>query len=504
MECLLTKISRNAALQKAFPFLIIAFVIIFFWLPLHLDLWNDEVYSLIHFQKVPFLITVTDYHESNNHVFFNLLLNGYLKIIGSPSNSDIFHHPEIVRIVPLAFVIGSYMVLYKWIHSMLGFWQAVFGITLLSTTLAYYNFALQYRAYSLLILLGILYSHSLWHYFKNGRKIRLGILALCTMLLFYAHPAAIYLIVALSIALLFSFFSSDLRSKAIRAAFATCIGAALAGLAYLPIIPQMLQNPWIAGHKISAITFLRDKFISCTFQFIDGRYWLLALTIAGFITALFLVRKRNKKISEKLRWMLFCAIVYLIVFAVPLARHDNAPQRTFTMLVPFVVVGITIALDTLFANFFFSKWPQSLLLVFSIMMAIQFPYRLAARNQEIELLQKTTPENASMNSAYYLHHFEPMRFVESVSRRVQQQRLQVFCESVNRQEIAEYLKVQNLPFLQYENPYQRSFARDSFFIITIYPAKTLATLGDSIRGTLIPVEGSFYSLLFAKRNHNLH
>jgi len=63
-----------------------------------LDFWCDEFYSLKHFQAVPISKTLTDYHDVNNHIFFNLLCNIYLKITGQNDLIPILFHPERLRV----------------------------------------------------------------------------------------------------------------------------------------------------------------------------------------------------------------------------------------------------------------------------------------------------------------------------------------------------------------------------------------------------------------------
>lgn len=193
MESLLTAIAGKRWFRVLLPVLICIAVVAAYWQPLHLDLWNDEVYSLIHFQQVPLLTTITDYHETNNHIFFNLVMNIYLRIIGSPTTLTVFEHPEIVRIVPLAFTLVTYVVMYRWISRMSGVWAGLLACALLTATLPYYNFALQYRAYSMVIMLATAYLYLLWLYLRNARMRYLWSLTACAAAIFYAHPGGLYL-----------------------------------------------------------------------------------------------------------------------------------------------------------------------------------------------------------------------------------------------------------------------------------------------------------------------
>ena len=83
------------------------------WDRIFQDFWSDEIYTLKHFVFVPIVTTLNDYHVPNNHVLFSLLLNVYAKVVGLQHMADVFLQPQKVRVIPLAFSVGTIFTVFK-------------------------------------------------------------------------------------------------------------------------------------------------------------------------------------------------------------------------------------------------------------------------------------------------------------------------------------------------------------------------------------------------------
>jgi len=507
MEVFLKQLETNRIFRIFTPLILILGVIVLYWNALHLDLWNDEIYSLIHFQQVPILQTVTDYHESNNHIFFNLLLNVYLKLIGNPDTLKLFHNPAWLRIIPLLFTLASYLIFFVWIKKMQGMFTAILACSLLAASIPYFNFALQYRAYSLLILLGTWFSYQCWLYFIDYKKIRLLWTGIITALMFYAHPAGLYLIIAIWIAtcLFFPPIRSKNETQSIQSRMillAMILGGIAAGLAYLPVIKQIMANPWVAGHKINNLQFLRDKFFSCTYQLLFSEGWVFVLAIIGFGLQAFAPGKIQTAPASNIRWMMWCLGIYFAFFLIPFIRHDDAPQRTFIMLIPFIITGLSLGVDALAQSILGGRYQRLLILIVSSALIFMIPRGIYERNIVARQFILNERENASLMNAYYLDNFHPMVWAAFAKKHSESSHLALYSGITYRQEMPQYLETLGIPYQEYRSLEQHMLAPDSFLVLTLFPNKFMNMHASWIDCVPLTKPNVLYTLLFVKKKSN--
>ena len=101
----MNKIKKLSSIAAGFlpEILLLLFFIVIHIGHLKADFWNDEIYSLTHFSLVSTETTIVDYHTTNNHIFYNLINNIYLKFLGISSIYELMDASYILRILPLMY-----------------------------------------------------------------------------------------------------------------------------------------------------------------------------------------------------------------------------------------------------------------------------------------------------------------------------------------------------------------------------------------------------------------
>ena len=133
---------------------------------INIDFWNDEIYTIKNFVLTSLNNTITDYHVPNNHIFFNLINNIYLRIIGVDSLYTLLDCPWKLRILPFFYSFFTAYFIYKIGIKYANRTVGLLALILLMTSLPFYNFSLQIRGYSLSILLIVTLVYYLLLYYK--------------------------------------------------------------------------------------------------------------------------------------------------------------------------------------------------------------------------------------------------------------------------------------------------------------------------------------------------
>lgn len=109
-----------------------------------LDLWYDEVYTLVHFVHRPWTEIVLDYSAPNNHIAYSLLLRPLWLLGAQPLELRLFSYVLAVATLALVFVLA-------W--RLAGREVAVWSTALLGLSQMYLIHAIQVRGYGLSMLL---------------------------------------------------------------------------------------------------------------------------------------------------------------------------------------------------------------------------------------------------------------------------------------------------------------------------------------------------------------
>jgi hypothetical protein len=478
-----------------FMALLCALLLLFFRKPLMLELWNDELYSFLFFQRVPMLQTVTDYHETNNHVLYNLIQNLWIRITGNSELSWYLERPWLLRVPTFIYSLVSCVTLGSGLLRRYGPGIAVLGLTLLLTSIPYFNFAMQGRAYGLLIMVGTLQLFGFLSYQERGGARRLWVQAVWAFMLFYAHPAGLYLGIGWILATLIC-FSRNLqrpdmsRQRAYYACGAWICGLMLAGFAYLPIMQQILHNPWVGTKTVTLRSFITDTFVSVLRQLVSGHLWLLVLALIGI-----LITRILRHATAERRILMYCLAICFGCYLMPLLRLDAAPQRTFVMLIPYIVTGLTIAIAAIVKGWKGIAVVRLAPLVLAVISAVQFPFDVRKRDRIIEQGIRDGVELSSIGNAYYLHAFNPLEIVRKAQLAHKSSGLPVYAAIAYRQEMPHYLEISGLPWMEYRSPEQRAAVPEKALIITSMLPEFRRRYAADLDYRIVDSSGGFYELL---------
>ena len=153
-------------------YLLVLITIPFFILCIRLldrDIYYDEAYSLVNYILVPIKQTVFEYKNLNNHFFYSLICNLYLKAFAemprlTGDTSILFwlmNRPYMIRLPQLAFSGVTIYYLYQ-IGKLFNKRVALYSIVILMTTIPYHYYVTQVRGYSLSIMLITILVYYLW------------------------------------------------------------------------------------------------------------------------------------------------------------------------------------------------------------------------------------------------------------------------------------------------------------------------------------------------------
>jgi hypothetical protein len=111
---------------------------------LNLDLWYDEVYTLVAFVSKPWSQIVTDYSAPNNHIFYSLILKPFYLL----SDSEFF-----LRLPSLLFTAGTLAMLFRLTLRWSGLAAAMMATLALGLTQMFLVHTIQVRGYGLSMFL---------------------------------------------------------------------------------------------------------------------------------------------------------------------------------------------------------------------------------------------------------------------------------------------------------------------------------------------------------------
>ncbi len=438
-------LSENRARRQAIGLLIagLAACILIYYNNLFVQFWCDEMDSLRYFELVPFRTTLTDYHDVNNHIGFNLLCNGYLKITGQHSFTDILFHPGRLRIFLMFIPCLTVWVLWRFGMEAGGVSLALISMAVLLTTLPFYNFALQLRGYALGTLLALGFIRYLYRYYLHQHKYDLIKGGLLLTYLIYVNPTNIYLAFCLCCCLpvlaLLTAWTGKERSRFILSCWLVICAAALLGLAlYLPMMKTLFSLPY-TGREKWEWNFFHEIFLMNTYYFTSARYLPFLAAIAGF--ALYY---RKYRLAPQLAFMLFCLMVYTGVHLIAFLRRDIPMARLFIFEMHFLLVPVS------FGIYWCCALVPKRYSAFSTAAAVSlcfigFTYSLNKRNNTIHENNRQGIFTSNLFSTLYLHDFNPQGILSIVQQPDIRNQV-IVCNTHFDKDEADYLRISGICF----------------------------------------------------------
>ena len=389
---------------------------------INLDLWYDEIYTLEKYVFVPLVKTVTYYNAPNNHVFFSLLLNLYLKILNIQKIATILQAPYVIRILMLLLCLIGIFYLYRIGKLVLNHSSSLLAVVLLLTTIPFVNFSLQIRGYCLSITLSIIFVYYLWRFeekldWKNGLMV-----VLAAALALYTIPSNLYFLLGV-----ISFYGGyqivrfvshkrtshswlvSVRAAALdypmRIIYLICGSILLALLFYLPVISQVINNEYVVSHGLFHLKTITQLMPQTFSYFVFGKWWIIPFVAIGFYAA---IKSQGKE--KFLHYVIFCLTVLIMPFLISFVRGDNPFDRTFINLSFIFVLLVAFCLDKLIYSWkiptAYSNWVILAFIIVCYGSAFWTEMQVDAQIYQ-DIVRGNISQNLLYN--YFLEHYSPSK-----------------------------------------------------------------------------------------------
>jgi len=438
---------------------------------MNMDFWNDEIYTIQHFVLTSVKNTVSNYHAPNNHIFFNLISNFYLKIIGIDSLHTLFESPWKLRIVPLIYSFFTAYFTYKIGSKYINRTVGLLALIILITTVPYYNFSLQIRGYPLSIMLSVAVIYNLLFYFfslKQKELIKLGFLA---CFLFYTIPSNLYFLLSIIIALgvYIIFYRNNigklLSNKYAYSIYAITAGILLAMLFYLPVMGEVFSNKYVRLGNHFNLPGLKYSVFSVARGLVTNRWLIILLSIAGFIAGY------KYWMKEKLMLLLVISVT-IVPLLIIWVSGQQAPARIFTLCLPFVSLFMAISIFAGWNKFFPIDRKNDWILISCLFLFTIISLFLQFNKVEKKILADIHNGTRSQNMyyQYYSARYWPLRNLKSFKSIYNKNKLPVVIAGCEPHGIPNYLEKFNIPFTQ-NNLDSILIYNDSVYLVTNHPFK---------------------------------
>jgi len=460
-------------------------ILLLFFILIHIghlqaDFWNDEIYSLTHFSFAPLENALFDYHTTNNHIFYNLINNIYLKIIGVSSLYELMDSPYILRILPLTYGIVALIYTYMIVKRLFSRTLALITLILLITNIPYYNFALQLRGYGLsTMLLTIAIYHTL-ACIQSIKPKNLFLIIGSVALLNYTIPSNYYFTTCLFL-FLFSYwlvlfrgskhyFKDLIHSPILKTLIAIVVGFVASFILYSFTKESVFSSKYVSNPDLS----ITSQMFFYGYYIIPSKYsftWIIVLL--GVIGVLYkLVKKKKLGLPVYLFGMLFFGSLVLIIF-----RGDEAPLRVFIPIIPFAMIILAIGIHFILAENFAKLFKNEAgLIAFAFILGLGV---FIGENYRIDkqLLRDIETGGRSQNlyEQYYAAHYHPKFEMEKFSKTHRSNPFPVFVIGCEPHGITAYLNKYQIDYSRFEfqkaNVDSLLYNNPKLYIISNHPNK---------------------------------
>ena len=411
-----------------------------FWLSryINLDFWYDEVFTLRNFVFVSIQKTATDYSYPNNHVFFNLINNIYLKSIGVDDLYSLMDGPWRIRLLSLIYTLTTVAYLYLIGIKFFNKSVARFSLIILVSTIPFYNFSLQVRGYGLSMALLCMLLYHLWNFEERLKIFDALLVVLFATLSLYTIPLNLYFltgIMAVYLSLEIGTWELGLGAKRFDGVVTESeglgplgsfcsrhrhfvivlligMGVVLAFLLYLPVIGQVLHNPFIESHGLFHAPILLDMLPQAALYFMSGRYLVVLAFILGCIAYAAYNQEKDQQIIRK---ALCCLIILLLPFIFSFIRGDRPWLRVFVNLAPVFALLMAIGI-----HFLQSSIPvlrrRPILVTIAAILYCNMAFATAIRNID-ERIQSDLAMGSQSQDIYYNYyqsHYHPLKLARDI------------------------------------------------------------------------------------------
>lgn len=475
------------SLKLYFPEIAIFLAFVFFYAQrLNLDFWNDEIFSLRYFTFTSIQQTVGSYPVPNNHVFFNLVDNIYLKAIQVDSFAALIEHPWMLRILFFGYALLSLFLIYRIGLKFFSRTTARLAVLILITTIPYLNFALQARGYGLSILLIVGMVYGCLSYERSQRPITLLLLCIAAAAAVYTLPSNLLPVgaILLPYGIYFLWELMRFRKKSIpgigealrqnipiRIILALVCGIGVGLLCYLPIFNAVFFNEYVTTATPLDLPKLQFYLIHIGEGIVSGRGILVTIACVGLLVG-GLVGRRLWPV------LLFLTIVVLPVLVV-YVQGGSPPLRTFIYFAPFAALILASGLDG-FALRLLPKG-RTISMYFPVGLSIYVLAVMYFEVQKIDTLLVNDIQNGSRSqdlyAQYYSDRYYPLKAVKHLKRLKAADDLPVVIVGCEPHGVPNYFLALGVPFHREEALDSLLSTNDSLYIMTNHPEPFLHLSG---------------------------
>lgn len=296
---------------------------------LSLDLWYDEVYTLLAFASQPVSGIVTDYSAPNNHIFFTLLVHPLFLVTDEPLALRVF-----AFLITAATLVATFLLAYR----LAGATAAVVAVLALGLNVMFVTHAMQLRGYGLSMLLVVLLTLAATWRDSAPRQI---LVALLGALFLYTIPTNLFFVVPLAAWDIGRRWRSDATSARRLLALAPWAAAGLIGLAlYWPVLDQLRSHQPSNRATIASWSGLTGDVAWAA----GHDCWpLLLIALIGFVRARRQWREWTPATALAVAMLVGPLLLTLLAGTTPFARN-------FCTLLPFLAILIGLGASLLVKN----------------------------------------------------------------------------------------------------------------------------------------------------------
>ena len=437
---------------------------------LQVDFWNDELYSLKCFVFENPIVTLTDYHVPNNHVFFNLINNLYLKMIGVQDLFVLMDQPYKLRILFLAYSLLTILYVFMLGRIIVGPVTGLLAALFLMTNVAYINTALQARGYGLSTMLDVMMLYYGVLYVKKKKFRNLLFVTVLTALSFYTIPLNLYFFLSVMAYLMLVILRSKNKPKPNGRGryaywiYAMLLGILMGGVLYSPIFNDVFFNKYVTSPTMFNWVTLHHVAPSVLLHFISGRWFLVFMAVIGYVIIF------KQKSSGQWLGMFICLLV--LPFIISFIRGDDAPYRVFANLAPAFDLWMAVGLGTLLRTI--GTKTTTFLIVF-IMFSVGLGVHLQNQFKEIDLhiLNDIKTQGHAHNLYYnfFLSRYHPNEEVRFLKDSVGFSVPFVIIRGSEPHGLPNYLEKHGIPNLSKATIPALFETRDSIVVFSYHPLK---------------------------------
>jgi hypothetical protein len=405
------------------------------------DFWYDEVFTLVHYTFVPLQKTVANYSTPNNHIFFNLINNIFIRAIGIKDLYALMDQPFIIRILPLGYTIISLLYVYLIGRRFFNRFIGLLSILILATTIPFYNFSVQVRGFSLSMMLLCMMLFHLWRLEERFGWIDALLFTISAALSLYAIPLNLYFIVAVGIFYLSCGMITQAKKKTLKKqqqyknpktslfvrwqglydknryffiSFLVAVATVFSALLYFHIIDRVLFNRFVKSHGFFYLPTLLTTMPLVFRYFISERYPLVIAAVSGlFLYAM----SSNKKWAGVSRRTSFLCALLILPFILSFIRGDRPYLRVFINLAP--VFALLTSIGTFFLISAIPMLRQRLwLLTIVILLYCNFTFMCGLNMISNRLMSDilTGLKSQDIYYNYYQRHYHPYKLLSDFTK----------------------------------------------------------------------------------------